>query len=167
MEITNYVLGIHSNVEPSAGFTDGHAWISITTKVGKGRFIKTFGLWPDGHPKTEDNGDKTDVRVNMEPARGMANRYYALTQLQLMKLKKVINTTEHWFYTNICSSWSIQIIREVFRSEVDADDWLGIETPRELSRNIQILKIKDPTSIENPKAIIWRQTRRGYRRVRQ
>lgn len=167
MEITNYVLGIHSNVAPSAGFTDGHAWVSITTKVGKGRFVKTFGLWPDGHPKTEDNGDKTDVRVNMEPARGVANRYYALTQLQYMKLKKVINTTEHWFYTNNCSSWSSQVVREVFRSEVDADDWLGIETPRELSRNIQILEIKDPTSVENPKVIIWRQTRRGYRRVRR
>jgi hypothetical protein len=43
MEISNYVLGIHSNVKSSAGFTDGHAWITITTKVGKGHFVKSYG----------------------------------------------------------------------------------------------------------------------------
>ncbi len=43
MKISNYVLGIHGNVTSSADFTDGHAWITITTKVGKGSFIKTYG----------------------------------------------------------------------------------------------------------------------------
>ncbi len=171
MEISNYVLGIHSNVIPSAEFTDGHAWLTITTKAGKGgwglpRFVKSYGLWPDGHPRTKDNGGKTDVRVGMEPAKGIANRYYGLTPLQHMQLKSLINTTEHWFYTNNCSSWANEIVKRVYKTEVDADDWFGIETPRELSRNIQLLEHKEPTSVDNPKIIAWKLTRRGYRRVK-
>lgn len=164
MELSNYVLGIHSNVAPSAGFTDGHAWITITLK-GKGLFVRTYGLWPDDHPRAKNNGDKTDVRIGMEPARGLANRYYALTYSQHMKLMKLINTTEHWFYTNNCSSWASEIVRQVFRTEIDADDWLGVETPRELSRSIRILENKGRTSIDKPKILIWRLTRRGYRRA--
>jgi hypothetical protein len=166
MEISNYVLGIHSNVKSSAGFTDGHAWITITTKVGKGHFVKSYGLWPDGHPRTKDNGDKTDVRIGMEPARGIANRYYALTLLQHIQLKTLINTTEHWFYTNNCSSWSSEIVKKLYKTEVDADDWLGIETPRELTKSIRLLEHKEPTSVNNPKTVVWRLTRRGYRRFK-
>jgi prepilin-type processing-associated H-X9-DG protein len=166
MELSNYVLGIHSNVTPNAGFADGHAWITITTKVGKGRFVKSYGLWPDGHPRTKDNGDKTDVRIGMEPVVGLANRYYALTHLQHMQLMKLINTTEHWFYTNNCSSWSSEIVKQVFRTEIDADDWLGVETPRELSRSIQILEHNEPTAVDSPKIVVWRLTRRGYRRAK-
>ncbi len=166
MKLSNYVLGIHSNVKPSAGFVDGHAWITINTVVGKGSFAKSFGLWPDGHPRTKDNGDKTDVRVGMESARGYANRYYALTYLQHTQLLTLIKTTEHWFYTNNCSSWASEIVKRLYKTEVDADDWLGIETPRELSRSIQILEHREPTSITNPKILVWRLTRRGYRRVK-
>lgn len=165
MELSNYVVGIHSNVAPTAGFTDGHAWLTITTKVGKGRVVQSYGLWPDAHPNTPDNGKGTDVRIGMEPAKGLANRYYALTQLQYTQLIKLINTTEHWFYTNNCSSWSSEVLRRVFRTEVDADDWLGVETPRELTRNIQILERRDPTSAEAPKVVVWQLTRRGYRKV--
>jgi len=166
MKLSNYVLGIHSNVAPSAGFADGHAWITINTKVGKGSFAKSYGLWPDDHPRTKDNGDKSDVRVSMEPARGYSNRYYALTVLQYMQLKKLIKTTEHWFYTNNCSSWASELVRRLYKTEVDADDWLGIETPRELSRSIRILEKKEPTSIKIPKILVYRLTRRGYRRVK-
>lgn len=166
MEISNHVLGVHSNVAPGAGFTDGHAWITITTKVGKGRFIQSYGLWPDGHQRTRDNGDKTDVRVGMEPAKGLANRYYALTPLQYIQLEKLINTTEHWFYTNNCSSWASEVVKRLYKTEVDTDDWFGIETPRELSRSILLLERKEPTSIDNPKILVWGLTRRGYRRIK-
>ena len=99
-----------------------------------------FGLWPDNHPRTKDNEDKTDVRVGMEPARGYVNRYYALTQLQHMQLLTLIKTTGHWFYTNNFSSWASRIVKRLYKTEVDADDWPGIETPRELSRSIRILE---------------------------
>ena len=168
MEISKYVLGIHSNVKPKADLLAGHAWITITTKVGtSGRFVKSYGLWPDEHPKTQDNGDKTDVRIGMEPARGITNRYYVLTHLQHKQLMSLISTTEHWFYTNNCSSWASDIIQKLYKTEVDADDWFGLETPREISKSIEQLEINEPTTVENPKLISWSLTRRGYRRVGQ
>jgi len=102
----------------------------------------------------------------MEPSRGIENRYYALTLIQYMKLKDLINTTEHWFYTNNCSSWVSEVVKKLYKTEVDADDWFGIETPRELSGSIWLLERKEPTSVDNPKVIVWRSTRRGYRRVK-
>ncbi len=59
----------------------------------------------------------------------------------------------HWFYTNNCSSWASKIVNEVVGADVDADDWLGIETPRELGRNILLLEKKYPTSIHAPKHV--------------
>jgi hypothetical protein len=79
---------------------------------------------------------------------------------------ELINTTEHWFYTNNCSSWSSEMVNKVFRAEIDADDWLGVETPRELSRSIQVLEHKHPNSVDSPKIVVWRSTRRGNRRVK-
>ncbi len=166
MELSNYVLGIHSNVAPAAGFTDGHAWLTITNKAGKGRIAQSYGLWPDEHPNTPNNGEGSDVRIGMEPAKGLANRYYALTHVQNMQLIKLINTTEHWFYTNNCSSWSSEIVRRIFRTEIDADDWMGFETPREIARSIQSLEMREPTSVEAPKVVVWHLTKRGYRRMK-
>lgn len=144
-----YVLGIHSNVGSGAGFTDGHAWISITT----GGFTKTYGLWPDDHSDTKDNGKGTDVRVNMESSTGLFNRYYSLSDLRYIQLNTYINTTEAWHYTNNCSSWASAIVWKVFKVDIDADDFLGIETPREIGKSIQILELKEPTTLTKPKII--------------
>lgn len=43
-------------------FTGGHAWISVT----KNGTVTVYGLWPDEHPRTLDNGDGTDIRVGLE-----------------------------------------------------------------------------------------------------
>lgn len=160
-----YVLGIHSNVAPSAGFIDGHAWITIVKKIGSGRAIQSYGLWPDDHPRTKDNGNKSDVRIGMEPTKALANRYYALDLKQRGELRHLIATKDHWFYTNNCSSWVSKIVYKFLKTDIDADDWLGIETPRELSKTILKLEKIDPTTIEKPKAIIWKLTRRGYRKA--
>ena len=44
MKLSNYVFGIHSNVKPGAGFTDGHAWLTINTLIGKVSFAKSFWI---------------------------------------------------------------------------------------------------------------------------
>lgn len=159
---SNYILGLHSNVV-SGNLTGGHAWITITRKDNG--FTQSFGLWPDGHPRTKNNGKGTDVRRGMEPATGAANRYYSLTITQHNKLIRLINTTEHWFYTNNCSSWASEITYKTLRVHIDANDYFGIETPRELGENIRMIELADPTSKKSPKSVIWRKTRRGLRRV--
>ena len=144
-----YILGIHSNVGSGARFTDGHAWISVTIEG----FTKTYSLWPDSHPLTKDNGKGSDVRLNMEAPSGLFNRYYSLSDLQYIQLNTFIKTTNEWFYTNNCSSWASAIVWKVLKVDIDADDFLGIETPREIGKSIQNLEVKEPTSLKKPKII--------------
>lgn len=64
------LLCIHSNFgaggsaqDPRVGF--GHAWLSLhCNSGGNWGTPTTYGLWPDGHPSTPDNGEGSDVREN-------------------------------------------------------------------------------------------------------
>lgn len=162
MPTKRVILGIHSNLDGKASspryndlndvlsqFTDGHAWISVTD----GRITTRYGLWPDNHPNTKDNGAGTDIRKNMEPKSGKANRYYKLSTWQSQKLLILLARNTTWEKTNNCSSWASYIVTEVTGKDVDADDWLGFETPRELGKSINELEHKSPTTIIKPKEL--------------
>lgn len=76
MPTKRVVLGIHSNLDGTASspnysdfngvlsqFTAGHAWISVTD----GGITTRYGLWPDKHPITKDNGKDSDIRKTWNP----------------------------------------------------------------------------------------------------
>jgi len=142
------VLGIHSNVAGnSQDFTAGHAWITVT----RNNQVTAYGLWPDEHPRAVDNGDKTDIRVGLEGTRfPKASRFYQLTSLQTLKLEQALKRNVTWRYTNSCVSWASELIEEIVGVDIDADDWIGFETPRELGRHILELENNSPTSRTNP-----------------
>ena len=50
-------------------------------------------------------------------------------------------------------SWASEVVQEVVGEDVDADDWAGFETPRELGRNIVKLEAKQPTTLGSPKPL--------------
>lgn len=152
------ILGIHSNVrkgqiDPETGqpygFDAGHAWISVTRD---GKTIH-YGLWPDGHPSVDDNGDGSDIRTGMEdgdtPA---ASRYYRLTPEQATRLDGLLKASETWGYTNNCSSWARDTVEAVTGVHLNADDpgALWTETPRQLGDSIHHFEEKDRTSPESP-----------------
>lgn len=147
----NMVLGIHSNVAgDDNGFTAGHAWLTIT-ESGK---TTEYGLWPDAHPNVVDNGNGSDIRVGLEAAdTPAASRYYRLSDAQSKHFNALMRANVAWRYTNNCSSWASEIVHAVIGEDVDADDWGGIETPRELGRNILLLESKQPTSLNSPKPL--------------
>lgn len=66
IRVPEIILGIHSNVPSSAGFTDGHAWLSVS----RDGVITNYGLWPDDHSDIIDMGlsdkKKSDIRIGME-----------------------------------------------------------------------------------------------------
>jgi len=147
--MTETILGIHSNVK-SGNKSGGHAWITVTTR-GK---TSHYGLWPDDHPDVVDNGDGTDIREGMESFdRPAASRYYKLTDTQIAELNGYLGHNITWKLTNNCSSWASYVVLKVVGEDVDADDnWaLGMETPRELGRNIALLEAKSPTAYMLPK----------------
>lgn len=87
----------------------------------------------------------------MEPKSGKANRYYKLTAWQTQRLLNLLAKNTTWAETNNCSSWASKIVHAVTGQDIDADDWLGFETPRELGKSINILEKKKPTSTSSPK----------------
>lgn len=140
-------LGIHSNVNPNSGLTDGHSWISYDD----GKKKTTHGLWPDNHPNTIDNGPGGDVRFGMEDTLiPKHSRYYDLSNEQIQKWKKFLNKDDSWEYSHTCADWASDGIRNTVGEDVNADDILGIETPRELSRSIKKYEKQSPTSQQSP-----------------
>ncbi|HAJ13824.1 MAG TPA: hypothetical protein DCM06_14855 [Comamonadaceae bacterium] len=152
------VLGIHSNVrkgqiDPETGepygFDAGHAWISVT-RDGK---TTNYGLWPDGHPAVEDNGEGSDIRTGLEdgdtPA---ASRYYRLTSTQANTLETLLQQDETWGYTHNCSSWARDTVQSVTGVALNADDpgALWTETPRQLGDSIHLLEKTQHTSPSLP-----------------
>jgi hypothetical protein len=159
MPTKRVTLGIHSTLDGTASspdyrnfdnmlarFTDGHAWISVT----EGGITTRYGLWPDKHLRTKDNGAGSDIRKNMEPMLGKVNRYYRLSPWQTHKLLQLLTVNTTWSETNNCASWTSKVAHEVTNKDIDADDWLGFETPRELARSISKLENKKPTSLTSP-----------------
>lgn len=122
--------------------------------------VTYYGLWPDGHPRTKDNGDGTDIRINMEVgATAAVSRFYRLTPGQELRLRTELKRTIGWRYTNTCASWTVETVQEVVSVDIDADDCGGFETPRELGAALRKLEAKEPTSAmapELPKAQVNR-----------
>ncbi|MCH2110460.1 MAG: hypothetical protein MK135_14145 [Polyangiaceae bacterium] len=146
------VLGIHSQVAGDGHeFMIGHAWISVKDEDG----TRTIGLWPDWADKVHARGDQnpfeSDVRHGYEDdTEAEASRYFSITESEKERLEALIAVDEGWLETNNCSSWASETVEEVVGVDVDADDWMGFETPRELGGNIQSLEAADPSSPERP-----------------
>lgn len=146
------VLGIHSHVDPNTEgsfnqFVDGHAWISVT-RNGQ---TETYGLWPDDHPDVVDNGRGTDIRRGMETGfPSSANRYFELNAEQARKLETALSENVSWRYTNTCASWASETVQSVTGQRVNADDTLGLETPRQLIESIRALERTQRTGPDAP-----------------
>jgi len=132
------VLGIHSNVVGGDhSMRSGHAWITVK----EGDKTVYFGLWPDGHPRTVDNKEKTDVRVGLEAGRkAAASRFYRLGKARTQRLNSFLQKRRGWSVTYNCSSWASHLFYQVVGVDVDADDWFSVETPRELGSSIRELE---------------------------
>lgn len=146
------VLGIHSNANDDAEATEGHAWISVYDS--RTRRTETYGLWVD--PEMFKNDKKSDVKVGIERERQQRgysprfSRYYRLTNEQETRLSRYLEERSEWTPTNTCASWASECVRTVVGEDVDADDWFGLETPREVSQSIKELEAMNPTSPQAP-----------------
>lgn len=147
----NMVLGIHSNVAGDRNeYTAGHAWLTITYA----NKTTHYGLWPDAHPDVADNGKKSDIRIGMEASsKAVASRFYRLSQAQARHFNALMKANVAWRYTQTCASWATEVVEEVVGEDVDADDWAGFETPRELGKSILKLEAKHPTSLTSPRPL--------------
>jgi len=66
-----------------------------------------------------------------------------------MKLKENVR----WKYTNTCASWASETVDSVTGENISANDTLGFETPRNVTKAIESLEKTRPTSKSNPKGV--------------
>ena len=52
------------------------------------------------------------------------------------KLKCILKQNHSWRHTNNCASFASETFEEVTGVDIDADDWFGFETPREIGDSI-------------------------------
>lgn len=146
------VLGIHSQVDSRTEgsfnqFIDGHAWLTIS-RNGQTQF---YGLWPDNHPRTPDNGAGSDIRVGMEARfRPDASRYFALNEEQIRHLESALSENVQWGYTNTCASWATDTLHKVTGQKLEASEFVLTDTPRELIDAIHKAEQLQPTSPTRP-----------------
>lgn len=151
------VLGVHSNVGAGAGFTEGHAWISVTDYGGAQASTTTYGLWPDDHPAVVDNGAGSDVRVGVEQRNGgyttTYNRYYCLDSAREVVLRDFLAQTQTWTLTNTCADFASDAVQVAVGERVSASDFVIFGTPRSLGQSIASLESTDPTGAISPVTI--------------
>jgi hypothetical protein len=136
-----WILCIHSNVSSDEGahITDGHSWLTLHDGAGA---YTSYGLWPDEHPDIGaaglSNGEGSDVRVNFANDRRVGKFVYCLelTPEQRREFERVASENWTWRYTNTCASFAGEAFESATGVDVDADDVLGFETPRELGESI-------------------------------
>lgn len=138
-----FYLYIHSSVAEGVGtpgLTAGHAWLTLHDSTGKR--IASYGLWPDWHEGISNaglsNGKGSDVRVNYIGDQRYGAYYYrvCITAAQRKKLATEVAKNIGWEYTNTCAAFASETFFAVTGIDIDADEVLGFETPREVGESI-------------------------------
>ncbi len=128
-----------------SGFCGGHALLLYLETNPSKKSIKgaTYGLWPDEHPGITAAGlndpAASDVRINYAGDNPRRYRYIhcrEITDEMECKLNCILSQNHDWRYTNNCASFASETFEEVTGVDIDADDWLGIETPHEIGDSI-------------------------------
>lgn len=133
---SRYTLGIHTNAYFYDAPDYGHAWISVLDK--KTGETTTYGLWP-GTSLFADGESDTDVCKNFEQAlnyKPTSSASFDLTTQQFTQLTEFIETQDTWTPWNTCANWASDAVQAATGVDIDAHDWLGIGTPRELTKSI-------------------------------
>lgn len=61
---------------------------------------------------------------------------HAISEEEEKKLKKLVRKPTKWTLTNTCASFASETFEEVTGIDIDADEILGFETPREIGEHI-------------------------------
>ncbi|MDP6716705.1 MAG: hypothetical protein QF368_19045 [SAR202 cluster bacterium] len=143
-ETDPYILVIHSNVAEGVGdpgLTAGHAWLTLHSATS-GEMIHSYGLWPDTHPDIVAaglaNGDASDVRTDFVGDAHLGTYYHAvsITAEEMATLEASLAEDWDWVITCTCASLASEVFYEVTGVDIDADEFLGFETPREIGEHI-------------------------------
>lgn len=132
-------LCIYSNAPPDTILDDGHAAVVLYSKGESGVTLRTYGLWPDFYPDVFNNGDASDIRDTIVGDNVSGYTYFycePISDKQNAVLDGLVAANVKWTCSNSCASFAPETFYDVTGTIVDADDFLGIETPREISQSV-------------------------------
>jgi hypothetical protein len=141
-KVTNnfYKIGIHSNSRAGdeADYTEGHSWLSLQNM--KTNEFHTYGLWTDKQRASGASGSDKGVLTDEEIRRKYQAKYSEYKSISEIKYKKFVQYKDEkdaWMPTHTCADWARDGYKVATGIDLDVDDWLGLETPRELSETIK------------------------------
>ena len=142
-------LCIYSMVADDVGspdYFDGHAALMLVDTSTSPATKTTYGVWPDY--KFEEGNEyapfDNHVRKNYPEDNWDEYKYpyiycQPIDQSQLDVLNDELDGWWYWIGTTTCASFASEVFYEVTGIDVDADDYVGFETPRELGKSIREL----------------------------
>ena len=157
-ETDPYILVIHANVAEGVGdpvLTDGHAWLTLHSAT-TGEMIHSYGLWPDTHPDIVAaglaNGNGSDVRTDFTHDAHLGTCYHAvsITEEQMAAFEATLAEDWSWTITCTCASFASETFYDTTGVDIDADEFLGFETPREIGEHIIEANDGEATPVGTP-----------------
>jgi len=151
-------LCIYSKAFPDDALTAGHAAIVFHSKGEEADIFQTYGLWPDSYSTSINNGEGSDIRVNFEKDNPLLEPCYKwfycepISDEKKKILDELVAKNVEWTCTNQCATFASETFYDVTGTDVDADDFLGLETPREISESIVALNGGSPLP---PEGLPW------------
>lgn len=85
------------------------------------------------------NGKGSDMRKNFpndELSGDPYRNFMGICDEQYKELEGEVNKTHTWRYTNTCASCASETLCKITGVDIDADDVVGVETPKEIGSHI-------------------------------
>lgn len=162
LENEGWVLAIHSNAAEAGlpndgnyGVGSGHAWLTVHNLVTEESH--SYGLWPRHHELVDEanrSHPDTDLQVDFEyvkkhdPSRDAGSDTYGdfregpmfyarrISSGQKSILNTIVSKPHLHSSTNNCASFASETFEAVTGVDIDADEWWGFETCREIGEHI-------------------------------
>ena len=154
---TPVLLGFFSRTGSgsSSSFTSqyGHAWITSDITGSE----NTYGLWPDGETQPQSQlPNNLCVNHSNEAGTQDGEAWFCLSTTQQNVLTSRIGGSYGWSWWYNCASFAEETADDVLGIDIDADSYLGFETPDEFLESITEMKANDSNcnyTRQDPKTI--------------
>jgi len=117
--------------------TAGHAAIMLVDTCTEPPTKTTWGNWPG------NGGPTSDIRTNYWRDTWTATKYpflfcHAIDATEEANLMTLVAVHHDWTTNYNCASFASETFHSVTGIDIDADEFLGYETPREIGQHIII-----------------------------
>lgn len=144
----HWIMAIHTDVaegeEGDTGLVAGHSWITLHNE--QSGESSAYSLYADTHVTREQAAKPGGVQINLDNMIGTFYHAQRISKSEKARFDEIIASqgpqnkgggARSWAVTDTCASFSSEVFQSTTGVDIDADEWLGFETPREVGQNIR------------------------------